>query len=64
MCGSMVDNQSLTTERRRGKKIEREKPQGKNIMSASAMQAGHNKLAPFYGPRCTTMMLLVTVRFC
>jgi len=51
MCGSMVDIQSataeirrLTAEIRRGKKkIEdrKKKPQGKNIMSASAMQGGH-----------------------
>jgi len=46
MCGSMVDIQSATAEIRRGikKKIEdrRKKPQGKNIMSASATQGGHN----------------------
>jgi len=38
MCGSMVDIQSAAAEIRRGiKKIEdRKKPQGKNIMSASA----------------------------
>jgi len=39
MCGSMVDIQSATAEIRRGKKKERKKkkkPQGKNIMSASA----------------------------
>jgi len=42
----MVDIQSVTAEIRRGiKKIEdrrRKKPQGKNIMSASATQGGHN----------------------
>jgi len=48
MCGSMVDIQSAMAEIRRGKKdikkIERkEKPQGKNIMSASAMQGGRNQ---------------------
>jgi len=40
----MVDIQSAAAEIRRGKKIEdRKKPQGKNIMSASATQGGHNK---------------------
>jgi len=41
----MVDIQSATAEIRQGKKKEeeRKKPQGKNIMSASAMQGGHNK---------------------
>jgi len=47
MCRSMVDIQSATAEIRRRKKIERkkerQKPQGKNIMSASATQGGHNK---------------------
>ena len=43
MCRSMVDIQSPTAEIRRGKK-EREKSQGKNVMSASAMQGGHKKL--------------------
>ena len=46
MCRSMVDIQSATAEIRRGiKKIEdrRKKPQGKNIMSASATQGGHDK---------------------
>ena len=46
MCGSMVDIQFAAAEIRRGKKkkIEdrRKKPQGKNIMSTSAMQGGHN----------------------
>jgi len=43
MCGSMVDIQSATAEIRQGKKkIERKKkPQGENIMSASATQGGH-----------------------
>jgi len=41
----MVDIQSAMAEIRQGKKIERKKkPQGKNIMSASAMQGGHNKV--------------------
>jgi len=42
----MVDIQSTAAEITRGKKIEeerRKKPQGKNIMSASAMQGGHKK---------------------
>jgi len=40
MCGSIVDIQSATAEIRRGKKRRRKdkKPQGKNIMSASATQ--------------------------
>jgi len=33
MCGSMVDIQSPTAEIRWGKKEERKKPQGKNIMA-------------------------------
>jgi len=42
----MVDIQSATAEIRRGKKIEEDrrkqkKPQGKNVMSASATQGGH-----------------------
>jgi len=44
MRRSMVDIQCATAEIRRGtKKEERKKPQGKNIMSASATQGGHNK---------------------
>jgi len=45
MCGSMVDIQSVAAEIRRGIKEEeeRKKPQGKNIMSASAMQGGHKE---------------------
>jgi len=46
MCGSMVDIQSPTAEIRRGKtkkERKRKKPQGKNIMSASATQGGHKK---------------------
>jgi len=43
MCGSMVDIQPAAAEIRRGIKNEdRKKPQGKNIMYASAMQGGHN----------------------
>ena len=44
MCGSMVDIQSATAEISRGKKKKNreKKPQDKNIMSASAMQGGHN----------------------
>jgi len=42
MCGSMVDIQFPTIEISRGKKEDRrKKPQGKKIMSASAMQGGH-----------------------
>jgi len=43
----MVDIQSATAEIRRGIKKEedrRKKLQGKNIMSASATQGGHNKV--------------------
>jgi len=40
----MVDIQSVAADIRRGKKKkERKKPQGKNIMSASATQGGHKK---------------------
>jgi len=39
----MVDIQSAAAEIRRGKKKDRKKPQGKNIMSASATQGGHKK---------------------
>jgi len=55
MCGSMVDIQSAAAEIRRGiKKIEdRKKPQGKNIMSASATQGGHKKE---HFPRATVNM--------
>jgi len=42
MCRSMADIQSAAAEIRRGKKDRRKKPQGKNIMSASAMQGNHN----------------------
>ena len=38
MCGSMVDIQSATAENRRENKKRKKKPQGKNIMSASATQ--------------------------
>jgi len=44
MCGSMVDIQSPTAEIRQGKE-RKKKPQGKNIMSASATQGGHNYIA-------------------
>ena len=44
---NMVDIQSATAENRRGKKIEdrrrrQKKPQDRNIMSACALQGGHN----------------------
>jgi len=42
MCRSMIDIQSATAGIRRGKKKDRKKPRGKNIMSASATQSGHN----------------------
>jgi len=38
----MVEIQCATGEIRRGKQ-KKKKPQGKNIMSASATQGGHNK---------------------
>jgi len=40
----MVDIQSAAAEIRQGKKEERKKPEGKNIMSASATQGGHNNV--------------------
>ena len=45
MCRSTVDIHSATAEIRQGKKERRKKkkPQGKNIMSASATQGSHNK---------------------
>jgi len=42
MCGSMVNVQSPTVDIMQGKK-KKKKPQGKNIMSASATQGGHEK---------------------
>jgi len=42
MCGSMVDIQSAAAEIRRGIQKDRKKPQGKNIMFASAAQGSHN----------------------
>ena len=44
MCRSMVDIQSAAAEIRRGIKKDRKKPQGKNIMPASATQGGHNNV--------------------
>jgi len=38
----MVDIKSVAAEIRRGMKKDRKKPQGKNIMSASATHGGHN----------------------
>jgi len=38
----MVNTHSVTAEIRQGEKEERKKPQGKNIMPASAMQGSHN----------------------
>jgi len=45
----MADIQSATAEIRRGKKEERQKSQGKNIVSASAMQGGHKKYVTVSG---------------
>ena len=57
MCGIMVNIESGTAEIMRGKKIEeerkKEETQGKNIMSASATQGGHNK-AIETSPPCAT----------
>jgi len=54
MCRRMVDIQSVTAEIRRGKKKERtkkKKPQDENVVSASATQGGHKKVAslPMHG---------------
>ena len=42
MCVSMVEIQYATAEIRRGKKKNKKKPRGKNIMYASATQGSHN----------------------
>jgi len=61
MCGSMVDIQSATAEIRRRKKDRRKKkkPQGKNIMSASATQCGHKQsgipVDKYVGMVCTPL---------
>ena len=46
MCGSMVGIQCPTVEIRRGKT--KKKPQGKNIMFASATQGGHNTFIAYF----------------
>jgi len=48
MCGGMVDIQSATAEIRRRKKKKERKIEitGKNIMSTSATQGGHNNNNP------------------
>jgi len=43
MCRSMVDVQSAAAKIKRGKKKDRKKPQGQNIMSACARQGGHKQ---------------------
>jgi len=45
MCGSMVDIQSTTAEKRRGKEIEerKKKQQDENIMACPISYGGHNK---------------------
>ena len=56
----MVDVQSTAADIRRGKEEERrkKKPQGKNIMSASATQGGHiNNNSPEFG-KVTSLRLL------
>jgi len=56
MCRSIVDIQFATTEIRRGKKEEETRNKlDENIMSASAMQGGHNKFT------CTLVILFVLV---
>jgi len=68
MCGSMVDIQSAAAEIRReirkearNKKEDRKKAQGKNIMSASATQGGHNnERMPFF---LSTFFATVCCRF-
>ena len=42
MCASMADIQSATAEIGWGQEKRKKKPQGKNIMSTSATQNGHN----------------------
>jgi len=49
----MADIQSATAEIKRGKKKERKKkPNGKNIMSASVTQGGHNYFEEFRMFQC------------
>jgi len=58
MCGSMVDIQFAAAEIRRGiKKEGRKKPQGKNIMSASATQGVHNNNDNVYGAVIMTIAI-------
>ena len=48
----MVDVQSTAADIRRGKKRRKKKPQGKNVMSASATQGGHiNNNSPEFSVR-------------
>jgi len=59
----MVDIQSVTAEIRRGKKnkeIKKKKPQGKNIMSASAMQGGHLSYSYVITDKITSVRLTTT----
>jgi len=44
MCQSMADIQCAPAKIRRGIKKDRKKAQGKNIMSAAAMQDSHNNV--------------------
>jgi len=62
MCGSMADIQSATAEIRRGKKDTPKKPHGKNIMSTSAMQGGHKKVAIFE-TRCVLMSVCLLLLY-
>jgi len=58
MCISIVDIQFATTEIRRGKKEEEtRKKLDENMMSASAIQGGHNK----FSCTCTLVILFVLV---
>jgi len=55
MCASMTDIQSAMADIRRGKKDRKKKPQGKNIISASATHGGHNKystISIIFGTDC------------
>jgi len=58
MFGSMVDIQSATAEIKQAKKKRKKKPQGKNIMSASAMQGGHNEASILQYQTSLTQTLL------
>jgi len=67
MCGSIVDIQCATAEIRRGKEKKKErkkKPQGKNIMSASAMQGGHKEARLSQRDRATLLVEIMAINCC